>query len=439
MNETIIEIFINRVKSIVLTNEKMQDIPLAYLMTLDLPKSTKHFFDQEVELWIREEEEKFTSNDRFDYDMPQVRMLIDQLFDQLKQNASFHISKFNQLLERAVKLEMAYLIEPHRTLSQFIFKDSARVSTMEIYDTLKYFSHYEYYKTAISDYFNSKYLREISQDQFEDLIDKIDQQAFEKDRLETTLQTLKTITDFLSEIQEEKVSKLTIDILHSSLKDRNLNDYLENVEQLKAKTDLDELSFEEVETLLADGVIPGIETDTAEREAAETVPIESLQNIEESQPDISVDTIEVKETEIYEEPDEEPEEEFEDDELEDEQVEKDAPAASSDVANDLADYVASQISSEAPLQNLQDMFKGRLRRRTLKKLFKKNENDYNDFLDRLNHLTSWKAASALIDDEFYNRGVNPYSKEAIAFSDRIYVRFFPKDKYVGEANSIGKF
>ena len=99
MLEEIVDILIKRVKDVVVTDPNMKNIPLAYLITREIPESVKHFFDQEVELWIREEEEKFTSNERFDYDMPEVRMNIDKIFDTLKQNANFHITKFNQLLD----------------------------------------------------------------------------------------------------------------------------------------------------------------------------------------------------------------------------------------------------------------------------------------------------------------------------------------------------
>ena len=120
----VVKVFIERLRNMVITDEKMTTIPLAYLATLKLPDSVSHFLDQQVELWLREEEEKFESTDRFDYDQPEVRMHIDQIFDLLKQNATFDINRFNQLLERAIKLETNYLIEPHRTLKQFIFKDA---------------------------------------------------------------------------------------------------------------------------------------------------------------------------------------------------------------------------------------------------------------------------------------------------------------------------
>src|SRR4030043_314190 len=98
MLENMVESLIARIKKEVVTDPNMAEIPLAYLMTRNISDSVKHFFDQEVELWLREEEEKFSTSDRFDYDVPGVRMLIDKIFDLLKQNARFHINKFNQLL-----------------------------------------------------------------------------------------------------------------------------------------------------------------------------------------------------------------------------------------------------------------------------------------------------------------------------------------------------
>jgi len=447
MEEEILDIFIKRIEQKVITDEKMTVIPLAYLMTRDIPDSVKHFFDQEVELWIREEEEKFTSNERFDYDMPEVRMLIDQIFDRLKQNATFSRSKFHQLLERAVKLEMNYLIEPHRTLTQFLFKDSPRISTMEVYDTLKYFFRYEYYKNAISDYFNMKYLREISQDQFVDLINQIDEKAFAENRLETTLKTIKTIMDFLSEVLEKEVNTLKVSMLHAAFRDRNLEEYSALAKRVMDETSISELSFADIEKMLRDGIIPGIEETV--KEPTEVIGFEKIESIEESKPEVALEEIELQETTVAEmEEEEEPEEEFEEEVeeevetepevAEEEEIVEQVPV-SGRVADDLADHVARQISSDSPLQDLHEMVKGRVRRKAIKKLFKKNESDFKAFIDELNTLGTWKEASRVIDEVFYERGINPYSKEAIALSDIIYLRFFPKDKYVGVDETLDKF
>jgi hypothetical protein len=410
MLENVVDILIKKVRDQVITDKNMEEIPLAYLMTRDIPESVKHFFDQEVELWIREEEQKFSSSDRFDYDMPEVRMLIDQIFDFLKQNARFHINKFNQLLERAVKLEMNYLIAPQRTLSQFIFKDNAIVSTIEVYDTLKYFFRYQYYKDAISDYFNSKYLHQISQDQFAELIAKIDENVFKENRYETSLKTIKTITGFLREASDTEVETLDVDVLQAVFKDRNLTSYLGLVEQLR-ENHIEKINLNDLETILQTESI-----DSLIKEEAEEVPavpgeetqlrIQQIQDIEESKPTV--------------------EEEEEEEEV------KVAAKQGGNVAAEMADFVASQIKSDKPLEDLNNLITGRNRKKVIKKLFKRKEDQFKNFINALNQQTAWKDASVIIDEEFYERGINPYSKEAIMLSDIIYLRFFPKDKYVGE-------
>jgi len=435
LDETI-DVFTERMKEIVLKDQRMQAIPLAYLKTLEIPESIMHFFSQEVELWLREEEGKFES-DRFDYDQPEVRMLIDQIFDKLQQNSVFELTKFNHLLERAIKLELNYIVKPHRTLSQFIFKNSDTVSTMEVYDTLKYFFKFEYYINAISEYFNTKYLRSISQDQFIDLINQIDEKAFEEDRLSTTLKTIKSIMAAISEARQTEISKLSIDILYDALSDRNLDDYSGVVQKAKYETEVSELTFDEIEALLKDNVLPGEEQ---LGEVKEESAISSYEDIEESAPEVDVESIEVKESEIdlsLKADDEDEEEEIDEIDEKEEVVEEveatpPAPVDKGKVASDLADYVAEQMSSSSPLEDLNPLIVGRLRRKVVKKLFKRSEQEFVEFLNALNKEASWKVASKIIDDEFYEREINPYSKEAINLSDIIYLRFFPKDKYVGD-------
>ena len=434
MLENTIEVLIKKIKDEVITDPNMTDIPLAYLMTRNIPESVKHFFDQEVELWIREEEEKFSSSDRFDYDMPEVRMLIDQIFDHLKQNARFDLNKFNQLLERAVKLEMNYLIEPHRTLTQFIFKDSAIVSTIDVYDTLKYFFRYEYYKDAISDYFNTKYLYEISQDQFHDLIAQIDHKVFSENTFEITLKTIKTITNFINESSDDEIDRLDLEVLSHVFKDRDLQTYSALIDQLK---DQEHLTLAELETILQE---ESISTLKAEPETVETpiseetqLHMEEIPDIEESKPSVEVDNIELGEMEAPEPEVEEAEIEEEEQEEEEETQEVTEPVQKhGNVASEMADFVASQISTGQPLADLNPLIQGRARKKIIKKLFKKKEDEFNSFINLINQHSTWKDASVIIDEEFYERGINPYSKEAIIFSDLIYIRFFPKDKYVGE-------
>jgi len=428
MLDQTIDLFTKHIKEIVVKDQRMDNIPLAYLMTLDIPDSLKHFFNQEVEMWLREEEEKFVSM-RFDYDQPQVRVLIDKIFDLLSQNAFFDLNRFNQLLERAIKLQLNFIVKPHRTLKQFIFRNSDDVSTMEVYDTLKYFSHFDYYKMAISDYFNSKYLHNVTSEQFSELIDNIDDDYFEENKLAVVLETVKAIMASIGEARQDSLEKLSVDILYDALSDRNLDEFTELVQQVKYETAFTELGLDEIETLLKEHKLP-------DEHIAEIEPPESAFSSYETHEDITTATEES--TTVDDSTSIELEESTEL-EFASSLSPVDGETQAGSVANDLADHVARQMQSDSPLEDINEMVQGRMRRKIIKKLFKKKEDAFLGFLHKLNTESSWKAASRIIDDVFYSNEINPYSKEAINLSDIIYLRFFPKDKYVGDKSEDMKW
>ncbi len=433
MLEQIYDNIIKKIQQEVVTS-RMQEIPLTYLLTRNIPESVKHFFDQEVELWLREEAEKFSSNERFDYDLPEVQQLIDKIFDILKQTAKFSLNKFNQLLERAIKLEANYLIRPHQTLTQFLFKDSYLITTMDVYDMLKYFDKFQYYKDALTDYFNLKYMREISQNQFEELITKIDEQVYSRDPINTTLQTVKTIINFLNEGRSSSDS-LPVDVLIQAFEDRNLHQFVRLVEAEKAEG-TQEISLADLETLLRTGKTVKQRKLEAEKEREKKVLFEKIQDIEAAKPEIEVEKIAVEEKVEIIEPEFTFEEETEAEaaveeapEEETEEVAEETPSMTA--ADQLADVVAEKIKGDR-LEDLNHLITPKLRKKFIKKVFRKDEMRYQEFIDAINKLPTWRKASALIDEFFYQAGINPYSKEALELSDLIYNRYFPKDREMGK-------
>ncbi len=418
MLERVMDNIINKIHKEVVSPQ-MDRIPLNYIMTRNIPDSVKHFFDQEVELWLREEADKFTSNEQFDYDAPEVRVLIDKIFDILKQTATFHPNKFNQLLERAIKLQSNYLIRPHQTLTQFLFKDSFVITTMDVYDMLKFFDKYQYYKDALTDYFNLKYLREISQNQFEELIAGIDEQVFGKDTLNATLQTVKIINSFLNEGREPSDS-LPTDILYKAFRDRTLDDYAKLVQE-EEEEGTEEISLTELETLLRTGKTKRERTKLEEKK--EEISFDKIADIEKAKPEVQVEEISVDaKVEI-------PEAEEVEEEVEEEYEEEAIPQSAISAADQLADVVAEKMKGDH-LESLHQIIARKQQKKFIKKVFKKDENSYQQFLDFLDETPTWKQASAAIDEMFYHKGINPYSSEALEFTDLIYNRYFPKDRLV---------
>ena len=52
----------------------------------------------------------------------------------------------------------------------------------------------------------------------------------------------------------------------------------------------------------------------------------------------------------------------------------------------------------------------------------------------INGIRTWKSAHSVIDILFDTKGINPYSKEAIEFSNCIYLRYFPRENKGFEDN-----
>ena len=451
MLEKVIDSIISKITREVLSPQ-MNQIPVNYLMTCKIPDSVKHFFDQEVEIWLREESDKFTSNERFNYDSPEVRVLIDKIFDILKNNATLHVNKFNQLLERAIKLEANYLIRPHQTLTQFLFKNSPVITTMEVYDMLKYFDKLQYYKDALTDYFNLKYLREISQNHFEELISGIDKQVFFKDRLNTTLQTIKAIINFCNEGRDPS-ENIPLDILIKAFEDRDLDDYKKLIEK-ETRQGKQELSFSNLEVLLRTGQLESLRVET--KAVQPEVSVKEVEDIETFKPEVSVEEIsvapeatappvkeipEIEEEEVEEEEEEvvqevttPPVQEFiPEEETAEEMAETvettQASRKGSTAADQLANVVSEKIKGKY-LEDLNNMISQKNRKKFVKKIFKKDDHRYSKFIAYLNQLQNWKKATTAIEEMFYQTGINPYSSIAIEFSDLIYNRYFPKDKRI---------
>lgn len=95
-------------------------------------------------------------------------------------------------------------------------------------------------------------------------------------------------------------------------------------------------------------------------------------------------------------------------------------------ADQLADAMASGMRQAASLEDLYKLIEDKDKKVYIKKLFKKKDKEFFEFLNQLNAAKNWKDANNIIEDTFYNHEVNPYQKEAIEFTDAVYTRYFPK-------------
>jgi hypothetical protein len=77
------------------------------------------------------------------------------------------------------------------------------------------------------------------------------------------------------------------------------------------------------------------------------------------------------------------------------------------------------------LPDLQDLFSPTDVKRFVKSIFHKDDAAFRTALDDLNRFTAWEDASHFLDDLFVLQNIDPFSEEAVEFTDRVYARYFP--------------
>jgi hypothetical protein len=467
-------IVVNLTKKILDTK---QNITLNEIKNRDIPNFIKNYFDRESEKWIREESSMFLSSGRFNYDLPEVRKKFDELYEVLKNTAIFNRARLVRILEQGVKLQTNFLIQPQRTMVQFVYRDDDVITPAEVIDSMKYFVDYEYYYKGLEQYFQNNTMESISRAKFKNFIQQLDEKAIGQNKTSTAINVAKVIVGFLNLGRDKQTALVEPDVLVGAYQDRNLDEYTAAIKNLISKK-LEPIDINNLERIFKSYLEGGeaevkpvteefIKTeDLTKRLTPAQEPKSEHVAYEEKKEVVSTDNLSSLISEIeefVEEPVEQSvdsffEEEEDDIELpppptpavkevkppvkeekkpvkEDKQAVKEekkpaeVPTEKVPSVSDLfADHMAKQMGQASVLEDIYKIIEDRDKKVYIKKLFKKKDKDFFNLLNDINAAKTWKDANTIIEDTFYNMEVNPYQKEAITFTDAVYGRYFPKEK-----------
>lgn len=417
-------------------------VSLQEIKKRDIPSFIKNYFDRESEKWIREESSMFLSSGRFNYDLPEIKKKFDELYELLKNTAIFSRAKLHRVMEQAVKLQTNFLIQPQRTMVQFIYRDDDVITPAEVMDSMKYFLDYEYYYKALEQFFKNNTMETISRSKFKNFIQQLDEMALSQDKSGAAVNMAQVIVGFLNLGREQQTDVLDTEILINAYQDRGLPDFVNAIKNAQSKGK-DKVAVSQLpgmfKSFLETGDIePKIVKETPKpvevtkyEEKKEVVSTKNLSNLVSQIEDVKEEDQAADVSSFFEEEEEEdivlpaqmPPPEVK---AEVKPVAAAKPAAGADTAAQLAEHLARQMGQAEVLEDLNKLIEDKDKKVYIKKLFKKKDKEFFQLLANLNASTNWKDANNLIDDTFYALEVNPYQKEAIAFTDAVYSRYFPK-------------
>jgi hypothetical protein len=410
--ESEIELIMNAVRA--RTIGEAESIRLRDILHANLHPALKAYFKARIWQLLQQERQTEVRSKKFPYGLPEIMRLADQIDILLVYNYVFGQHDFSLMLDHAVHFQFNFLCRPQWTLLNFIFENQRRRPTSDIRRKLEYCVDYSYYSEIIKRYIDERGLAELTYEEFSGLLEKLDQEIVARhSSVELALMTRPIVRfiDSASDQAERKPadSKLPINAAIVFFEDKKLNDIKERLERDRDSNALSEVSLRQ----LAD-IIEKVRTGN---DAAETVFPED----HPEDPSANTPVAEVKpQVEVQPEKPKPPVRIFSD-------FEEDLPVVTQEVAR-IQETVGEPIGmdgSEGPLVNLQSLFSPSEEKAFIKKVFHKDELLFREALDHLNQLASWHEASKYLQEMYMSNDVDPFSEEAILFTDKIQRRFLP--------------
>jgi hypothetical protein len=313
-----------------------------------------------------------------------------------------------------VHFQFNFLCRPQWTLMNFIFESQRRRPTSDIRQKLEYLVDYAYYAEIIKRYIDDRGLAELTYEEFGELLGKLDQEIVARhSSVELALMT-RPILRFIEsamEPQKKPIADSTIPLNAAIVffEDKKLDNIKERLESERDRNAMTEISLQQLANI--------IEKVRTGDEAAEA-------RFPDEHPDVQPVVAPQEEVEppVREQPDKpnRPVKVFSD-------FEEDLPPVPPEVVR-IQQTVGEPIAIDSlggGLVNLQSLFSPSEEKTFIKRLFNKDEFLFRDGLDRMNDMTEWHEASKYLQEMFITNDVDPFSEEAILFTDKIQRRFSP--------------
>jgi hypothetical protein len=352
---------------------KSSAIAVKEILAADIPHALKKYFRTEVELKLADELSNSRTASRFNWEHPEVKSLHGQINSILVLNFQFERNEYLTLLDDAVHLLLNYLVRPQWTLRSFLFEKEQSLSATVITRRLRYFTAYEYLKDLVQHYLREKYIQTSTSNDFSTILWKLDAGFIRRKSGEELANLMMPLYEFLDYPENLGTKSLPTKAILKYFDDKGLEKIVIRLEG-EFTNGTTELSLSSLKTLL-------------EELRRTEGPFEAIQPS-------SLQSVAVNQSEQN-------------------QIQSPQPQE-------------TQTVKPTPSASMLSFFGDGDRKRIVKKVFLHDEHAFFNSLQMIDNLTSWKEASAYVDEILIKNDVDPYSNEAKRFMEILYQRFFPK-------------
>lgn len=363
---------------------ELDSIKLKDVLLADIHPAIKAYFRAEVEKQLLQERSKEIRSKRFPYGLPEIAGLQRQIDLLLVNHYQFDQKEFETLLDEAVHFEFNYLCRPQWTLQNFLFEGKRSVAVSDALKKFRYCVDYKYFGELFRKYIIDRGLAEISFEEFRTLIGKIDQEITATHNSAELANLLKPLLHFIEAgIPETRISEtgpvLPLNAAVVFFEDKKQIDIQLELESRRDKEGVLEVSIHDLARIIA-----GVRLEPVPEPVPEAVnPATVLPGQKAVAP-----------------PNERP-----------------------SVAQPLPEPQKSRPADRLRLLDVYSLFTPKEQKQIVRKVFRKDEVEFRNALDRLNPAPSWKEASLILDQIFRANNIDPSSQEAIQLTDKLFSRY----------------
>jgi len=398
--ESEIETIMNTVRA--RTIGEADTITLRGILRSEIHPAIKAYFKSEVEKQLIEARRQEVRSKNFPYALPEIVSLQRQIDVILVHQYQFDQTEFEVLLDQSVHFHFNYLCRPQWTLLNFVFEDRRRITTSELLRKLRYCADFPYFPRVLQRYIGDKGLAEIEYSEFKTLLKKIDDAILERHSAEELAALTRPLIRFLemglpSTHFAMGEATLPVNAAIVFFEDKQMLALKEKLEEERDQNGVDHITVDQLAKLIKKHLVPfPTQPEQSEPASAEAPHVGGIEG-GENQEEVIV-----------------PEE------ITDPLPDSAAPVGKAEEA-DRPEHRPNKLLPELP--DVHTLFDETEIRVFTRRIFRKDSVEFRNGLDRLNTAATWLEASLMLDQVFLENNVDPFSKEAIRFTNKIYSRY----------------
>ena len=377
-----------------------ENITLRQLLVGPIHPALKAYFRAEVEQVLEDERTKEHRSKRFPYSLSEVISLQRQIDVLLVQHYEFTQDEFERILDEAVHFQFNYLCRPQWTLLNYVVGERRRVGMSEVERKLARCVDYRYFPELIRRYAVDRGLAEITYEEFRSLVDRIDREVLKRHtavELAGMTRSLISFVDFCEHSPHgaDHQPSLPTNAAIVFFEDKHLDEIKTRLEVERDREGRSSMTLQDLAAILGEmWVEPEPEPQSSSNEF--DLPEAELSAVFHHAPDDAGSLPQTSDAQSV-------------------GVAEAMPGAGEPSGTDRT----------TSLRDVHELFSKVDVKRFTKSIFHKDDVAFRTALDDLNRFMVWDDASHFLDDLFVLHNIDPFSKEAVDFTDRVYARFFP--------------